>query len=108
MNPVPAKSVTGFSIVGLIDPPGRIVSGSIKFKGEELVGASEERLQKLRGNRIAMIFQDPMMTLNPVLRIDTQMTEAIRAHRDVDSANCLGGGARCARDRSGFHRPRSA
>ncbi len=79
------KSVTGFSIVGLIDPPGRIASGSIKFKGEELVGAGEDRLQKLRGNRIAMIFQDPMMTLNPVLRIDTQMTEAIRAHRDVDS-----------------------
>ncbi len=78
------KSVTGFSIVGLIDPPGRVVSGSISFQGEELVGASEERLQKLRGNRIAMIFQDPMMTLNPVLRIDTQMTEAIRAHRDVD------------------------
>ena len=79
------KSVTGFSVIGLIDPPGRVVSGSIKFQGEELVGANEERLQKLRGNRIAMIFQDPMMTLNPVLRIDTQMTEAIRAHRDVDS-----------------------
>lgn len=79
------KSVTGFSIVGLIDPPGRIVSGSIQFQGEELVGAGEERLQALRGNRIAMIFQDPMMTLNPVLRIDTQIMETIRAHRDVDA-----------------------
>jgi peptide/nickel transport system ATP-binding protein len=78
------KSITGFSILGLIDPPGRIVEGSIRYKGEELVGASEERLRKLRGDRIAMIFQDPMMTLNPVLRIDTQMIEAIAAHAKVD------------------------
>ena len=77
------KSVTGFSIIGLVDPPGRIVAGSIRFKGEELVGATESRLQDLRGDRIAMIFQDPMMTLNPVLRIDTQMTEAVLAHRQI-------------------------
>jgi len=77
------KSVTGFSIVGLVDPPGRIVSGSIRFNGEELVGASEDRLRQLRGNRIAMIFQDPMMTLNPVLRIDTQMMETLFAHSDI-------------------------
>jgi peptide/nickel transport system ATP-binding protein len=77
------KSVTGFSILGLVDPPGRIVSGSIRYQGEELVGAPDERLRKLRGNRIAMIFQDPMMTLNPVLRIDTQMVEAIQAHESV-------------------------
>lgn len=77
------KSVTGFSILGLVDPPGRVVGGSIRFHGEELVGASDERLRALRGNRIAMIFQDPMMTLNPVLRIDTQMMEAIRAHEPV-------------------------
>jgi peptide/nickel transport system ATP-binding protein len=79
------KSITGFSIIGLIDPPGQIVGGSIKFKGEEIANASEERLQKIRGDRIAMIFQDPMMTLNPVLRIDTQMVEAIEAHRSVSS-----------------------
>lgn len=78
------KSITGFSIIGLIDPPGKIVSGSIKLQGEELANAQEERLQKLRGSRIAMIFQDPMMTLNPVLRIDTQMIEAIVAHEKVD------------------------
>jgi peptide/nickel transport system ATP-binding protein len=77
------KSITGFSILGLIDPPGRIVSGSIAFKGEEIVGADPERQRQLRGNRIAMIFQDPMMTLNPVLRIDTQMIEAVRAHQPV-------------------------
>ncbi|MBT6190691.1 MAG: ABC transporter ATP-binding protein [Tateyamaria sp.] len=78
------KSITGFSILGLIDPPGRITEGSIKFNGTEIANASEKALQKLRGNRIAMIFQDPMMTLNPVLRIDTQMIEAITAHEYVD------------------------
>ncbi|MCC7048721.1 MAG: ABC transporter ATP-binding protein [Alphaproteobacteria bacterium] len=74
------KTVTGFSIIGLVDPPGRIVGGRVLFKGEDLVGAGEERLRRLRGDRVAMIFQDPMMTLNPVLRIDTQMVETIRAH----------------------------
>jgi len=78
------KSITGFSIMGLIDPPGRVVGGSIRFEGRELVGAAEAEMRRLRGNRIAMIFQDPMMTLNPVLRIDTQMIEAIRAHATVD------------------------
>ena len=77
------KSITGFSIIGLIDPPGRIVSGSIQFKGKEIANAPDEDLRALRGNRIAMIFQDPMMTLNPVLRIDTQMMEAITAHRKL-------------------------
>ena len=78
------KSVTGFSLIGLVDEPGRVVGGSVKFKGEELIGAPEKRMQDLRGNRIAMIFQDPMMTLNPVLRIDTQMIETIQAHESVD------------------------
>ena len=77
------KSITGFSILGLIDQPGRIVEGSIKFNGSEIANVSEEELKKLRGNRISMIFQDPMMTLNPVLRVDTQMIEAIRAHENV-------------------------
>jgi peptide/nickel transport system ATP-binding protein len=78
------KSVTGFSLIGLVDPPGEVVGGHIRFKGEDLVGAPEERMEKLRGNRIAMIFQDPMMTLNPVLRIDTQMIETVLAHENVD------------------------
>ena len=77
------KSITGFSILGLVDPPGRIVEGEILLKGENLVGLAEDRLRAVRGNRIAMIFQDPMMTLNPVLRIDTQMIEAVQAHHDV-------------------------
>jgi peptide/nickel transport system ATP-binding protein len=77
------KTVTGFSILGLVDEPGRIVGGSILFHGQDLAKQSEEEMRQLRGNRIAMIFQDPMMTLNPVLRIDTQMIETVRAHADV-------------------------
>jgi len=77
------KTVTGWSIIGVLDPPARIVEGSIRLAGEELVGAPEERLRHYRGLKIAMIFQDPMMTLNPVLRVDTQMIEAITAHERV-------------------------
>ena len=77
------KSVTGFSILGLVDPPGRIVSGSILLKGRDLRTLAPAQWRTIRGNRIAMIFQDPMMTLNPVLRIDTQMIEAVRAHDPV-------------------------
>jgi peptide/nickel transport system ATP-binding protein len=80
------KSITGFSIMGLIDAPGRIAGGSIRYLGQELVGRNEEALRQLRGNQIAMIFQDPMMTLNPVLRIDTQMMETIWAHERKVSA----------------------
>ena len=78
------KSVTGFSILGLVDPPGRIVSGQIVFHGRNIVSLPENHWRSLRGSRIAMIFQDPMMTLNPVLRIDTQMIEAILTHEKVD------------------------
>jgi len=74
------KSVTGFSIIGLVDPPGRVVSGEVRFKGQNLLDLDADGMRKLRGDRIAMIFQDPMMTLNPVLRVDTQMIETIRAH----------------------------
>ncbi|OEU70760.1 MAG: methionine ABC transporter ATP-binding protein [Desulfovibrio sp. S3730MH75] len=77
------KSVTGFSIMGLVDPPGEIAGGSIKFKGEEIIGQTEEEWRSFRGSKVSMIFQDPMMTLNPVLRIDTQMIEAIRAHKKI-------------------------
>ncbi|MCC5985032.1 MAG: ABC transporter ATP-binding protein [Rhodobacteraceae bacterium] len=77
------KSVTGLSVMGLIDAPGRVVGGSIRFDGREIAGLPGHELRKLRGARIAMIFQDPMMTLNPVLRIDTQMVETILAHRSM-------------------------
>lgn len=74
------KSITGLATMGLIDPPGRIVSGSVKVNGHELIGRSEAELRKLRGRQISMIFQDPSTTLNPVLRVDTQMIEAVQAH----------------------------
>ena len=77
------KTVTGFSILGLVDAPGRITGGSILFHGQDLAKLSDEQMRQLRGNRIAMIFQDPMMTLNPVLRIDTQMIETVQAHAKV-------------------------
>jgi peptide/nickel transport system ATP-binding protein len=83
------KSMTGFSILGLVDPPGEIVAGSIRLNGRELRGLSARDWRALRGNRIAMIFQDPMMTLNPVLRIDTQMVETVRAHRQLGRSAAL-------------------
>ncbi|MEL6964413.1 MAG: ABC transporter ATP-binding protein [Pseudomonadota bacterium] len=98
------KTVTGFSILGLVDPPGRIVGGSIKIGSAELVGQSEEQLRPIRGRRIAMIFQDPMMTLNPVLRIDTQMIETITAHEGV-SAEAARERARAALARVGIASP---
>ncbi len=80
------KTMTGFSIIGLVDPPGRIVDGRILLAGRDLRGLAPSEWQSIRGNRISMIFQDPMMTLNPVLRIDTQMIEAVRAHGPVPEA----------------------
>ncbi|MCE2969186.1 MAG: ABC transporter ATP-binding protein [Burkholderiales bacterium] len=80
------KSVPGFSILGLIDPPGRIAAGSVRFARQELIGAPEEALRALRGRRIAMIFQNPMMTLNPVLSIKTQMVETVLAHERASRA----------------------
>ncbi|MGH6895353.1 MAG: ABC transporter ATP-binding protein [Geminicoccaceae bacterium] len=83
------KTVTGFSIMGLVDPPGRIAGGRILFNGEDIARYDDERMRALRGRKIAMIFQDPMMTLNPVLRIDTQMVEAMRAHEKVSRDEAL-------------------
>ena len=77
------KSITGFSILGLVDPPGRVVGRRILFQGQDLVGLPSQEMRSLRGRRIAMIFQDPMMTLNPVLSIETQMVETILAHEKV-------------------------
>ena len=77
------KTVTGFSLLGLVDPPGRIVEGSIRLKGDELVGASEPALRARRGRDISMIFQDPIATLNPMLTIGQQMRLAQEAHGRV-------------------------
>jgi peptide/nickel transport system ATP-binding protein len=86
------KSMTGYSIMGLIDPPGKVVAGEVRLGDQDLTKLSPQEMRALRGSRVAMIFQDPMMTLNPVLRIDTQMVEAIRAHESVSHASAL---ARC-------------
>jgi peptide/nickel transport system ATP-binding protein len=78
------KSVTALSIMRLVpDPPGRIVGGSVTLEGTELLGLDEAEMRKVRGNRISMIFQEPMTSLNPVMRIGDQITEAVRLHRQI-------------------------
>ncbi len=74
------KSITGFSINGLLSPPGQVMSGSIRLHGQEITGLTPAAMRQLRGAKIAMVFQDPMMTLNPVLKISLQMGDALRAH----------------------------
>ena len=76
------KSVTAYSILQILTHPGRIVGGSVKFRGQELVGATEEQMRKIRGNKISIIFQDPMTSLNPVYTIGNQLEEAILLHTD--------------------------
>jgi peptide/nickel transport system ATP-binding protein len=78
------KSITALSVMRLIALPGKIVGGEIKFKGEELLKASDERMREIRGNDIAMIFQDPMTSLNPVYTVGEQIAEALRLHRKLD------------------------
>lgn len=80
------KSVAGFSIMGLIDPPGEIIAGEVLFRGEDLRRKTEEDLRRIRGISLAMIFQNPLSTLNPVLRIGEQMTEVLSEHGDTDAA----------------------
>jgi oligopeptide/dipeptide ABC transporter ATP-binding protein len=76
------KSVTALSIMGLLPPSGRIVSGSIRFEGRELTTMSQRELEDIRGRQIAMIFQDPMTSLNPTLTIGTQIMETMQRHLD--------------------------
>jgi oligopeptide transport system ATP-binding protein len=77
------KSVTALSIMGLLPPSGRIVSGSIRFEGRELTTMSQRELEDIRGRQIAMIFQDPMTSLNPTLTIGTQIMETMQRHLDL-------------------------
>ncbi|MBI2771308.1 MAG: ABC transporter ATP-binding protein [Burkholderiales bacterium] len=77
------KSQTGYSILNLVDKPGCITGGRILLNGANLLALPESEWRHVRGKRIAMVFQDPMLTLNPVLRIDTQMIEAVQAHAAV-------------------------
>jgi oligopeptide transport system ATP-binding protein len=81
------KSVTALSLMGLIpQPPGKITNGEVLFKGRDLVGLPENEMRKIRGKEIAMIFQDPMTSLNPVLTISRQIGEALQLHMDMDRA----------------------
>ena len=78
------KSMTARALMGLLPPPGKISSGSIRFDGAELVGLDQEQMRSLRGSRLAMIFQEPMTSLNPVLKIGDQLAEPLRLHRRMD------------------------
>lgn len=79
------KSVSALSVMGIVpDPPGKVLEGEVWFKGEDLSQKSYEEMRTIRGNKIAMIFQDPMTSLNPVLTVGDQVMEAIRLHQEVD------------------------
>ena len=81
------KSVTGLSIMRLLpDPPGRIVSGAIEFQGEDLLRLNDDEMRAIRGNKIAMIFQDPMTSFNPVLTIGRQIGEVLELHEGLRPA----------------------
>ena len=82
------KSQTAFSIMGLLAPNGR-TEGSIRFDGQEILGAKPKVLNKIRAERIAMIFQDPMTSLNPYMRISDQMTEVLTLHQGLSKRDAL-------------------
>jgi len=77
------KSVTAASIMGLIEPPGAVVGGQIRFRGQDLLQLPEKEMQKIRGREIAIIFQDPMTALDPVFTVGSQLTETLRIHRNM-------------------------
>jgi len=77
------KSLTGAAVIGLIEPPGRIISGEVRLSGRRIDGLPAEEMRKVRGRRIGMVFQDPLTSLNPLYRIGDQIIETIRAHADV-------------------------
>src|SRR5205823_2438048 len=77
------KSVTALAVMRLIPPPGRVVGGRIAFNGREVLALTEAEMRRLRGGQMAMVFQDPLSSLNPVLSVGFQVAEAIMAHRPV-------------------------
>src|ERR1700752_2927592 len=80
------KSLTGAGVIGLLEPPGRIVSGSGYLNGKRIDDLEPEAMRQLRGRRIGMVFQDPLTSLNPLYRIGDQIVETIRTHADVSAA----------------------
>src|SRR5690625_3281456 len=77
------KCVTSYSIMRLLDEPGKIVDGQIIFDGEDLVQYSDKQMRKIRGNKISMIFQEPLTSLNPVFKIGKQIDEAVLQHQNI-------------------------
>jgi oligopeptide/dipeptide ABC transporter ATP-binding protein len=77
------KSMTGFAIMGMLQHPGRITKGSIKLDGQELVGMSEKQYEKIRGEKIALVMQDPFTSLNPMMRVGDQIAESLRLHHGM-------------------------
>ena len=109
------KSVTALSIMGLIpQPPGKIISGNILFEGRDIIKMNQKELQDLRGKEIAMVFQEPMTSLNPVLSIEDQMKEVIKAHEALSEKEiyqrciCLLYTSPSPRDRTRSRMPSSA
>src|SRR5947208_9026396 len=80
------KSLTGASIIGLLDPPGRIAGGEIRFEGRRIDNLPYEQMRQVRGRRIGAIFQDPLTSLNPLYTVGQQLVETIRTHLEVDRA----------------------
>jgi peptide/nickel transport system ATP-binding protein len=80
------KSITALAILGLVPPPGRLMKGAIRLEGESLTEASPERLRDIRGDEIAMIFQEPMTSLNPVFTVGDQVGEVLELHRGLSKA----------------------
>ena len=80
------KSQTGFAVMGMLQNPGRVTKGSIKLDGQELVGLKERELQHIRGEKIALVMQDPFTSLNPMMRVGHQISEVLRLHRGMSKA----------------------
>jgi peptide/nickel transport system ATP-binding protein len=80
------KSLTGAAVIGLLEPPGRLADGEVRLAGERIDGLRGEAMRRLRGKHIGMVFQDPMTSLNPLMRIGDQLVETISAHLDISGA----------------------
>jgi oligopeptide/dipeptide ABC transporter ATP-binding protein len=92
------KSMTALSIMRLIAPPGRIVAGEILFEGRDLLKLSNREMRDVRGNDVAMIFQDPMTSLNPVFTVGEQIAEALRLHRNLSRKDARAGAVAAMRE----------
>ncbi|HEY0097203.1 MAG TPA: ABC transporter ATP-binding protein, partial [Archangium sp.] len=81
------KSLTALSVMGLVpEPPGRVVGGQIRFQGEDLLSLPEEKLRRMRGRHLSMVFQEPMTSLNPVYTVGEQIAEGVRLHQGLSKA----------------------